>query len=236
VDSGFGNSICWTLPIVATIIHFTTLQHINKRLYLLNSVFHTALPGRRVFTSVFLAPCRTLDSGTLLSLSVCICLKPESEFYITIDGQSPSLSWNKAPIWRLRADFYSLRQLRVCWCGALSLTRGRVCRLRFLLALASPVILGSQSLGTSDNILLSQIRDFPFRRLVRLAGLRWRYSTPPPHGQSAIPLRQSFANWIGNTLLNSWALVQTTLRWCGNRSSPSRWVAKTATSYCHANS
>jgi hypothetical protein len=24
---------------------------------------------------------------------------PESEFYITIDGQSASLFWNKAPIW-----------------------------------------------------------------------------------------------------------------------------------------
>jgi hypothetical protein len=23
---------------------------------------------------------------------------------------------------------------------------------------------------------------FPFRRLLRHAGLRWRYSTPPPHG------------------------------------------------------
>jgi hypothetical protein len=33
-----------------------------------------------------------------------------------------------------------------------------------------------------DHILLSQIRDFPFRRrLLQLAGLRWRYSTPPPH-------------------------------------------------------
>jgi hypothetical protein len=43
------------------------------------------------------------------------------------------------------------------------------------------VIFGSDSLGTRDHILLSQIRDFPFRRLLRLAGLRWRYSTPPPH-------------------------------------------------------
>jgi hypothetical protein len=33
-----------------------------------------------------------------------------------------------------------------------------------------------------DRILLSQIWDFPFRRLLRLAGSRWRYSTPPPHG------------------------------------------------------
>jgi hypothetical protein len=34
----------------------------------------------------------------------------------------------------------------------------------------------------SNHILLSQIWDFPFRRLLRLAGSRWRYSTPPPHG------------------------------------------------------
>jgi hypothetical protein len=28
------------------------------------------------------------------------------ESYVTTDGQSPSLSWNKAPIWGLRPDFY----------------------------------------------------------------------------------------------------------------------------------
>jgi hypothetical protein len=33
-----------------------------------------------------------------------------------------------------------------------------------------------------NHILLSQIRDFPFCRLLGLAGLRWRYSTQPPHG------------------------------------------------------
>jgi hypothetical protein len=26
--------------------------------------------------------------------------------YVTTDGQSASLSWNKAPIWGLRPDFY----------------------------------------------------------------------------------------------------------------------------------
>jgi hypothetical protein len=76
--------------------------------------------------------------------------------------------------------FISVRQLRVCWYKALSLTRGRVCRVQLLLVLASAVILGSESRGTCDHILLPQIRDFPFRRLLRLAGLRWRYSTPPP--------------------------------------------------------
>jgi hypothetical protein len=30
----------------------------------------------------------------------------ESESYVTTDGQSASLSWNKAPIWGLRPDFY----------------------------------------------------------------------------------------------------------------------------------
>jgi hypothetical protein len=40
-----------------------------------------------------------------------------------------------------------------------SLTRGWVCRLQLLLALASAVILGSESRGIHDRTLLSQIRD-----------------------------------------------------------------------------
>jgi hypothetical protein len=73
--------------------------------------------------------------------------------------------------------FITVRQLRLCWYGAPS-----VCCLQLLLALASAVIFGSESRGTLGHILLSQIRDFFFRRLLRLAGLRWRYSTLPPHG------------------------------------------------------
>jgi hypothetical protein len=42
----------------------------------------------------------------------------------------------------------TIRQLRVCCCGALSLARGRVCRLQLLLVLACAVILGSESRGT----------------------------------------------------------------------------------------
>jgi hypothetical protein len=57
--------------------------------------------------------------------------------------------------------FITVRQLRVCWCGALYLTRGRVCRLQLLLVLASAVILGFEFRGTRDHILLSQIRDSP---------------------------------------------------------------------------
>jgi hypothetical protein len=42
-----------------------------------------------------------------------------------------------------------------------SLTRGLVCCLQLLLVLASALILRSESRGTHDHILLSQIRDSP---------------------------------------------------------------------------
>jgi hypothetical protein len=42
-----------------------------------------------------------LNSGSILSTELA-----ESESYVTTDGQSASLSWNKAPIWGLRPDFY----------------------------------------------------------------------------------------------------------------------------------
>jgi hypothetical protein len=87
---------------------------------------------------------------------------------------------------RLTARIY-FSQLNTCGHSPYitsSLTRGWVCHLQLLLALASAFILGSESRGTRDHILLSQIRDFPFCRLLGLAGLRWRYSTPPPHGKT----------------------------------------------------
>jgi hypothetical protein len=87
-----------------------------------------------------------------------------------------------------------------------TLTRAQVCNL--LLVLASTVPLGSEPRGTQDHILFQFLRlpqpggpgpriyipqeqggpdisldtGFSFRRLLRLAGLRWRYSNTPPHG------------------------------------------------------
>jgi hypothetical protein len=106
----------------------------------------------------------------------------ESESHVTTDSQPASLSWNKAPIWGLDQIFIIVWQLWVCWFGAPSKTRGRFCRLQLQLALASAVIFWSESRRTRGHILLSQIWDFPFRHLLRLAGSRWRYSNPPPHG------------------------------------------------------
>jgi hypothetical protein len=97
-----------------------------------------------------------------------ISLETEPEAYVTTDGQSASLTRSKAPIWGLRPDFYYCQTVVgfVDVGHSLSLTRGRACRLKLLLVLASAVILGSESRGSRGHILLSQIRDFPFRRLL----------------------------------------------------------------------
>jgi hypothetical protein len=83
----------------------------------------------------------------------------------------------------------------VLFCGAPSLTRGRVYLLYMLLALSSEVFLGSESLGTRDHILLSQIWYFPFRRLLLLAGSGWRYSSPPLHGLNSQLKSKSHCDW-----------------------------------------
>jgi hypothetical protein len=101
------------------------------------------------------------------------------------DGQSVSLSWNKAPIWGLGADFYYCQTVMglFMW-GVLSDNRTGM-----WFTVAGGTRQRSHSRvrvpWESHHILLSQIRDFPFRRLLRLAVLQWRYSTPPPHGSTA---------------------------------------------------
>jgi hypothetical protein len=84
-----------------------------------------------------------------------------NQSYVTTDDQSASLVFVSSPIWGPRPDFYYCQTVAglLMW-GALSDER-RVCRLQLFLAFASAVTLGSESRGTHDHILLSQILDSP---------------------------------------------------------------------------
>jgi hypothetical protein len=65
-------------------------------------------------------------------------------------------------IWGPRQDLYYCQTLPGFFCGVPALTRGRVCQLlQLLLSLASAIILGCESCGILDNILPTQIREFP---------------------------------------------------------------------------
>jgi hypothetical protein len=150
---------------------------------------------------------------SLKETAIVIPLLSQSQSHITTDSQPALLgvmhpSGTRDQFFFLLEIFF--RQLRVCYFVAPSLTRGRVRNLLLLLVFASVVPLGSESRGTHDSILLSQFlrlpqpggpgpriyipqkqgcpdippgTGFPFRRLLRLVRLRWRYSISPPHGK-----------------------------------------------------
>jgi hypothetical protein len=142
----------------------------------------------------------TAKTGTHLRTND-VLIEVEGDF--TTDGQSASLTWCSFHLELMITFFFlTIADFR---CGAPSLTNGRVCNLLLLQGLASAVLLRSESHWTKDSIfycssfldspnLVGQVpiftsprnrvippgTRFPFRRLFRLTGLRWRYSIPPP--------------------------------------------------------
>jgi hypothetical protein len=152
------------------------------------------------------SPANPLNCTDWLSDKVKVTLRPT----VSLGVRRPS--GTRDQFFYLLEIFF--RQLWVCYFVASSLTRGRICNLLLLLVLASVAPLGSESRGTQDHILLSQFlklqpggpgpriyipqeqggpvilpgTGFPLCRLLRLAGLRWRYSNPPPHGKTDFTL------------------------------------------------
>jgi hypothetical protein len=103
-------------------------------------------------------------------------LSNQSPSYFTTDGLSPiSSSWRQIPS-DPGPEFYSQMNTRGHSSYIISsLTTGWVCHLQLVLALARAFILGSESRGTREHILLSPIQDC---RLLRLAGLHFQFKTP----------------------------------------------------------
>jgi hypothetical protein len=117
-------------------------------------------------------------------------LRSESKFYVTTDGQSASLSWIIAPTWGLRPDIY------YCQIVADLVIRGALSDERT--GLSFTTVPGSrqrshsrsESRGTRDLILMSQIRDFIFIASLCERQLIWSSSIlgkclliPRIHGQ-----------------------------------------------------
>jgi hypothetical protein len=106
--------------------------------------------------------CSSQSSSTTASRNSLnsILSHSQSQSYFTSVGLPPiSSPCHQAP-WDSRPVIFF--QLKPCCHNPYvtsSLKSGWVCRLQLLLALASAVILGSESHGTHDHILLSQIRD-----------------------------------------------------------------------------
>jgi hypothetical protein len=165
-----------TLQITAANIKSTPARSVFNNRFLVTNVNN----GYSWNFRVQVLPVRRLSSNW--TLSILPQQKSQSQSHVTTDGQLGSLSWNKVPIWELRPDFYYCQTVAglLMW-GALSDERAGVsftiapgpCQCRHFRVWLQ---------GTRDHNLLSQIRDFPFRRLLRITGLRWRYSTQPSHG------------------------------------------------------
>jgi hypothetical protein len=149
-----------------TYIHFTihygthSFLSINTRVCLATDL-NNVLSFRAHIPAGWLPSLLTISSHSRLPCHDSLFLF-ESQNYPMTNLHSASLSWCRAPSGAQDKIFITAKQLRVCWCGAPSLMRGRTCHLKLLLVLTNAVILGSESHGSHDHhILLSQIREFP---------------------------------------------------------------------------
>jgi hypothetical protein len=86
-----------------------------------------------------------LTASQLRLTHASVSSQSQSQSHIATDGQSVCQSWCRTPSGAQDQIFITVWQLRYCYCGEPSLTRGRVCLLYMLLVLASAVFLGSES-------------------------------------------------------------------------------------------
>jgi hypothetical protein len=158
---------------------------------------HPLLQICTVWSSSSNCPLELCSITDLLELCPVVVEVGVEVIRITTDCQSDRLSWCRAPIWSPWPDLsFRLTIAGFLMWGALSDER---------MGLARSVTLGLKSRRTHGHILLYHLRlpqpggpdpriyisqgqgtapdtGFHFCRLLRLAGLRCSYYTPPPHG------------------------------------------------------
>jgi hypothetical protein len=143
----------------------------------IRSKYHCNCSTHKAF-SVFGRRFLVTDFNTVI-LTVSQNSKSKSKSHY--DWRSVSKSWCRAPSGTHDQIFITVWLLQSCFCGAPSLTRGQVCLFYMLLALPAQSFSGPSPFGLA--IIFYSLRlEFSFRRLLRLAESRWRYSTSPPHG------------------------------------------------------
>jgi hypothetical protein len=123
-----------------------------------------------------LIPLRFTQDWSRLSLSLSLIVRQTFSRPVCPGTKHPSGAYDQI--------FITFWQLRFCFCWAPSLTRWRVCLLYMLLALASAVLLGSESLCSRDNILLSQYLRLPF-------------SSPPTTGRVTVEVFDPASTRVG---------------------------------------
>jgi hypothetical protein len=89
MGSGFDDWIYW---------HFFIINYYSSQSMTVQDSLHSLPDHERL---LFLCDERRIIAHTLDSLT-----ESESKSYVTTDGLSANLPWNKAPIWGLRPDFY----------------------------------------------------------------------------------------------------------------------------------
>jgi hypothetical protein len=167
--------------------YHSELRVIYSATAVLHTLQFTTAPAKLSFPACYILTSRSLAAASNSGDSSVSCAHvflSQTSVYNSCRAQSPETSQSHnatdgQSISDYNQIFINLWQLPSCFCGASSLKRGHVCILYMLLVLASAVLLWSETLCTRNHILLSQIWDFPFRRLLRLAGSRWRYSNSP---------------------------------------------------------
>jgi hypothetical protein len=117
---------------------------------------------------------RRLNSTTLEYCSLLLNQKSKSKSHC--DWRSVSQQVLVAiPIWSPWSDIYSVWQLRSCFRGTPSLTRGRVCLLYVRWPLPAHSFSGPSPLGLATVFYCLRFETSFFVAFLRLAGSRWWY-------------------------------------------------------------